>query len=182
MHKLSITMTKFAMCMQSLKSIDKQLKGYSSGQSHFSKINAKLAEENEFVTHFVQKCLETRENEQNVVLNESSEALGNRSEIVRILILAMTTADDDVGGNNSVLQVVAHFSLFYKQNGAFGFAKSKATNFSFKDYFDRAICNFQRFARQKTIQILSSSKFKSSLQHAGTRLNLKKSLHANITE
>ena len=44
------------------------LKRYSSGQSHFSEINTKLAEENEFVTHFVQKCLETRENEQNVVL------------------------------------------------------------------------------------------------------------------
>ena len=43
------------------------LKEYSSGQSHFSEINAKLAEENEFVTHFVQKRLETRENEQNVV-------------------------------------------------------------------------------------------------------------------
>ena len=56
------------------------LKGYSSGQSHFSEINAKLAEENEFVTHFLQKCLETRENEQNVVLNGSSEALGNRSD------------------------------------------------------------------------------------------------------
>ena len=78
------------------------LKGYSSDQSHFSEINAKLAEENEFVTHFVQKCLETRENEQNVVLNESSEALGNRSEIVRILVLAMTTAEDGVGGSNSV--------------------------------------------------------------------------------
>ena len=78
------------------------LKGYSSGQSHFSEINAKFAEENEFVTHFVQKFLETRENEQNVVLNESSEALGNRSEIVRILVLAMTTADDGVGGSNSV--------------------------------------------------------------------------------
>ena len=77
------------------------LKGYSSGQSHFSEINAKLAEENEFVTHFVQKCLETRENEQNVVLNESSEALGNRSEIVWILVLATTTADDGMGGSNS---------------------------------------------------------------------------------
>ena len=74
------------------------LKGYSSGQSHFSEINAKLAEENE---HFVQKCLETCENEQNVVLNESSEALVNRSEVVRILVLA-TTADDGVGGGNSV--------------------------------------------------------------------------------
>ena len=30
-----------------------------------------------------------RENEQNVVLNESSEELGNRSEVVRILVLAM---------------------------------------------------------------------------------------------
>ena len=79
------------------------LKGYSSGQSHFSEINAKLAEENEFVTRFVQKCLETRENEQNVVLSESSEALGNRSEIVRILVLAMTTSDDGMGGSNSVL-------------------------------------------------------------------------------
>ena len=82
--------------------ISTHFKGYSSGQSHFSEINAKLAEENEFVSHFVQKCLETRENEQNVVLNESSEALGNRSEIVRILVLAMTTADDGVGGSNSV--------------------------------------------------------------------------------
>ena len=58
--------------------IFKFLKGYSSGHSHFSEINAKFAEENEFVTHFVQRCLETHENEQNVVLNESSEALGNR--------------------------------------------------------------------------------------------------------
>ena len=56
------------------------LKGYSSGQSHFSEINAKLAEKNEFVTHFVQKCLETRGTEQNVALHEFSEALGNRSD------------------------------------------------------------------------------------------------------
>ena len=82
--------------------IKKALKGYSSGQSHFSESNAKLAEENEVVTHFIQKCLQTHENEQNVVLNESSEALGNRLEIVRILVLAMTTADDGVGGSNSV--------------------------------------------------------------------------------
>ena len=158
------------------------LKGYSSGQSHFSEINAKLAEENEFVTHFVQKCLETRENEQNVVLNESSEALGKRSGIVRILVLAMTTADDGVGGSNSVWEVVARFSLFSNKMVLWGFAKSKAINFSFKDYFDRSICNFQRLARQKTIQIRSTSKFKSSLQHAGTRFNSKKSLYANITE
>ena len=88
------------------------LRGYSSGQSHFSEINAKLAEENEFVIHFVQKCLETRKNKQNVVLNESSEALGNCSEIVRILVLAMTTADDGVGGRNSVGEVAFCYSFF----------------------------------------------------------------------
>ena len=38
------------------------LKGYSSDESHFSEINVKLAEKNEFAAHFVQKCLETREN------------------------------------------------------------------------------------------------------------------------
>ena len=37
-----------------------------------------------------------------MVFNESSEALGNRSEIVWILVLATTTADDGVGGSNSV--------------------------------------------------------------------------------
>ena len=48
----------------------------------------------------------------NVVLNESSEALGNCSEIVRILILAMTTADDQVSGSNFVSEVVVRFSVF----------------------------------------------------------------------
>ena len=113
---------------------EQYLKGYSSGQSHFSEINAKLAEENEFVTHFVQKWLETRENEQNVVLNESSEALGNRSEIVRILVLAMTTADDGVGASNSVWEDVARFSLFYKQNGCF-LGSLKAKQFQFQRLF-----------------------------------------------
>ena len=74
------------------------------------------------------------------------------------------------------------FCCFTNKMVLFGFAKSKAINFSFKDYFDRYICNYQRLARQKTIQIRSSSKFKSSLQHEGTRFNSKKSLHANITE
>ena len=73
------------------------LKGYSSDQSHFSEINAKLAEKNKFGTHFVQKCIETRENEQNVVLNESSEGLRNRSEIIWIYLpwqqLMMTRVD-----------------------------------------------------------------------------------------
>ena len=45
---------------------------------------------------------EKREIEQNVVLKESSEALENCSEIIRILVLAMTTADDGMGRSNSV--------------------------------------------------------------------------------
>ena len=47
-----------------------------------------------------------------MVLNESSEALGIHSEIVRILVLAMTTADDDASGSNFVSEVVVRFSLF----------------------------------------------------------------------
>ena len=74
------------------------------------------------------------------------------------------------------------FCCFTNKMVLFGFTESKAINFSFKDYFDRSICNFQRLAQQKTIQIRSSSKFKSSLQHAGTHINSKKSLQANITE
>ena len=101
------------------------LKGYSSDQSHFSEINVKLAEKNEFVTHFVQKCLETRENEQNVVLNESSEALGNHSEIFRILVLAMTTANDDASGSNFVSEVVFLFRCFTNKMVLFGSLKAK---------------------------------------------------------
>ena len=94
-----------------------------------------------------------------MVLNESSEALGNHSEIVRILVLAMTTADDDTSGSNFVSEVVVRFSLFYKQNGAFCLAKSKTINFGFKDYLDRSICSFQRLAGQKkTIQVRNSIK------------------------
>ena len=94
----------------------------------------------------------------------------------------MTTADDDASGSSFGSEVV-RFSLFYKQNGAFWLAKSKTINFNFKDYLDRSICSFQRFAGlKKTIQVRSSSKFKSSLQRAGTRFNSKRSLHANIAE
>ena len=49
-------------------------------------------------------------NEQNVVLNESSEVFGNHLKIVWILVLAITTAEDDVA---------AHIQLFYNQNGDF---------------------------------------------------------------
>ena len=68
----------------------------------FWKLTQNWLRKTNFVTHFAQKCLETRENKQNVVLNESSGALGNRSEVVRILVLATTTADGGVGRSNSV--------------------------------------------------------------------------------
>ena len=78
------------------------------------------------------------------------------------------------------------FCFFYKQIGAFWFAKSKAVNFSFQDYFDTSICNFYRLAGQKTILIQSSCKFnfnfKLFLQHASIRFSSKRSLQANITE
>ena len=41
------------------------------------------------------------------------------------MLLAMTTADDDASGSNSVREDVARFSLFYKQNGVFGSLKAK---------------------------------------------------------
>ena len=40
--------------------------------------NVKLAEKNESVTYFIKKCLALRENEQIMVLNDFSEAPGNR--------------------------------------------------------------------------------------------------------
>ena len=54
-----------------------------------------------------------------MIINESSEALGNRLEIVQNLVLAMTTAGDGASGS-SFVRDVARFSLFYKQNDAFG--------------------------------------------------------------
>ena len=50
-----------------------------------------------------------RDNEQNVVLNESLETLGNRLEIVRILVLAMTTAGDGASGSNFVRESCCWF-------------------------------------------------------------------------
>ena len=60
-----------------------------------------------------------------MVLNESSEALGNHSEIVRILVLAMTTADDDASGSNFVSEVVVRFSCFTNKMVLFGSLKAK---------------------------------------------------------
>ena len=63
------------------------------------------------------------------------------------------------------------FRCFTNKMVLFGFTKSKAINFSFKDYFDRSICNFQRLARQKTIQIRSSSRLCSMQALGSTQRN-----------
>ena len=64
------------------------------------------------------------------------------------------------------------FRCFTNKMVLFGFAKSKAINFSFKDYFDRSICNSRtRLARQKTIQIRSSSRLCSMRALGSTQRN-----------
>ena len=75
-----------------------------------------MAEKSEFVSHSVHIIIiiiiiEMHENEQNVVLNESSETLGNYLEIVQILVLAVTTANDGMSGSVFVQEFP---SLFYK--------------------------------------------------------------------
>ena len=76
------------------------------------------------------------------------------------------------------------FRCFTNKMVLWGFAKSKAINFNFKDYFDRSICNFQRLASRKPYKFgvqVSSSRL-GSMCDVGTRFNSKKSLHANIIE
>ena len=51
-------------------SFNSLLKGFSSGQSHFSQSNVKLAEKSEFATRSVQRCLEMSENKQNPTVSE----------------------------------------------------------------------------------------------------------------
>ena len=72
------------------------------------------------------------------------------------------------------------FHCFTNKMVLFGFAKSEAINFSFKDYFDRSICNFQRLAWQKTIKIWSSSRLYSMRALGSTQRN--RFINANITE
>ena len=57
------------------------LKGYSSGQSHFSEINVKLAEKNEFATRSVQKYLEMRKNEKKLSVSEDFRHKSSTSEV-----------------------------------------------------------------------------------------------------
>ena len=74
------------------------------------------------------------------------------------------------------------FHYFTNKMVLLGFAKSKAINFSLKVYFDRSICNFQRLAR---VENHTNSEFKEVqvvFAACGHSVQLKKSLHANITE
>ena len=117
-----------------------------------------------------------------MVLNKPSEALGNHLEIIRILVLVMTTADDDASRSKFVSEVV--FCCFTSKIVPFGLLKGKqlilVSKIILTDPYD---CSFQRLAGQKkTIQVQSPSKFKSSLQRAGTRFNSKRLLHTNIAE
>ena len=66
------------------------------------------------------------ENGRNVVLNESSEALRNCSEIVWILVLAMKTADDGASGSNFVGELLLVFRCFTNNMVIFGLLKAKA--------------------------------------------------------
>ena len=80
-----------------------------------------------------------RKNKQNVVLNQSSEAFGNCSEIFRSLILAMTTAGDGV-----ILEVILCeklllvFRCFTNKMVIFGvvfrFVKNKVIILSFEGF------------------------------------------------
>ena len=74
------------------------------------------------------------------VFRSTRKPLGNCSEIIRILVLAMTTADDGVGEVIMSEKLLLVFHCFTNNMVLFGFAKSKAINFSFKDYFHRSIC------------------------------------------
>ena len=87
-----------------------------------------------------------------MVLNESSEALGNRSGIVRIWYLPcqqLMMERAEVILSEKLLLVFRYFS---NKMVFFWFVKSKAISFSFQDYFDRSICNFWRLAGQKPYQ------------------------------
>ena len=57
LHKIAANFTEI-----SRKQVLAALKGYSSGQRHFSEINVKLAEKNKYATHFVQRSLEMCKN------------------------------------------------------------------------------------------------------------------------
>ena len=57
------------------------LKGYSSGQSHFSEINVKLAEKNKYATHSVQRSLEMCENKEKPSASEDFRQKSSTSDV-----------------------------------------------------------------------------------------------------
>ena len=75
MIKLHGRNVEFGQLVQKLEQITLNsstlhLKGYSSGQSHFSEINVKLAEKNNYATHSVQRSLEMCENKEKPSVSE----------------------------------------------------------------------------------------------------------------
>ena len=62
----------------------KYLKGYSSGQSHFSEINVKLAEKNKYATHSVQRSLEMCENKENPSVSEDFRQKSSTSDVRKV--------------------------------------------------------------------------------------------------
>ena len=76
------------------------------------------------------------------------------------------------------------FRCFTNNLVLFGSLKAKQSILVSKIILIDPYVTSKRLAGQKTILVQSSCKFnfKSSLQHAGTRFNSKRSLQANITE
>ena len=57
------------------------LKGYSSGQSHFSEINVKLAEKNKYAIHSAQRSLEMCENKEKPSISEDFRQKSSTSDV-----------------------------------------------------------------------------------------------------
>ena len=68
-----------------------------------------------------------RKNEQNVVLNETLEALGNRSEIIRVLVLHMRAAGIPVVPAEVILSV-SFFLVCQTRNNLVKFLKEFLTD------------------------------------------------------
>ena len=69
-HCWPTTPNNVGSCWHLLDPFAWALKGYSSGQSHFSEINIKLAEKNKYATHSVQRSLEMCENKEKPSVSE----------------------------------------------------------------------------------------------------------------
>ena len=58
-----------------------KLKGHSSGQSHFSEINIKLAEKNKYATRSIQRSLEMCENKEKPSVSEDFRQKSSTSDV-----------------------------------------------------------------------------------------------------